>query len=328
MTADAERRSRLLSLKLRTLVREHCGDATTDTATPVPFAPGAGLVTDDAVWVLVDGDARHCLGAVLAWALPKNLPVHIVAESGTGVLGRRVALFDADVTVWHAEERTLLPAIAEPHPSTPSPSPAHLDFAPLIRTAGADVLVESGVVVGEVMGLEMCRVVDDPVTGSPRLEVGMGAHDREAFAMVHGDLPTEDALRHVIAAVAPHRMPGAPPHPFNQFAAERLHRWRALQDPALVGCASLAPADPPLPRTNVKDPVPCAARGQAIDGTSAIAVFVHGVVLDAVPWACDAADMHGADMIVLASRRRDVTPSLERLAAIAHVPVRFAFIGE
>lgn len=328
MTADDERRSRLLSVKLRALVREHGALADPDTATALPFAPGAALIAPDSVWVLVDGEARDSLGAVLAWALPKNLPVNIVAESGTGILARRAALFDTDVTVWHADARTLLPAIAEPHQSAPDPSPAHLDFVPLIRAAGADALVESGTVVGEVMGLEMCRVVDDPVSGSPRLEVGMGAHDREAFAMVHGDLPTEDALRQVIDAVAPHRMPGAAPHPFNQFAAERLHRWRATNDPSIVGLSALSPADPPVPRSNVKDPVPCAAVGDAADGSRAVAVFVHGVVLDAVPWACDAADMHGADHIVLAARRRDVVPSLERMAARSRRTVRFAFIGE
>ena len=58
---------------------------------------------------------------------------------------------------------------------------------------------------GEVRGLEVCRVVDDPHTGAVRLEVGVGAHDREAFAIVHGDVPTTEALAGVVRAVAEHR---------------------------------------------------------------------------------------------------------------------------
>ena len=52
------------------------------------------------------------------------------------------------------------------------------------------MVVEHGVVTGEVRGLEVCRVVDDRTTGDGvRLEVGVGAHDREAFAIIHGDVP-------------------------------------------------------------------------------------------------------------------------------------------
>ncbi len=59
-------------------------------------------------------------------------------------------------------------------------------------------------------GLEVCRVVDDPATGAVRLEVGVGAHDREAFAIMHGDVPTVEALAGVVRAVAEHRRTGPP----------------------------------------------------------------------------------------------------------------------
>ena len=206
---DTERRSRLLALKLRALIREHLGLTGDPDGRVEVFAPGAAFITNDAVWLLIDGDAARSLGGVLAWGTKFELPIHLVVENDSGLLARRAALFDVDITVWHADERVLLPALAEPHLPTTQAKPEHLAFTELIQSSGADALVEHGIVVGEVRGLEMCRVVDDVVSGVARLEVGMGVNDREAFAMVHGELPTEQALRNVIDAVAIHREPGA-----------------------------------------------------------------------------------------------------------------------
>ena len=156
----------------------------------------------------------------------------------------------------------------------------------------------------------------------------MGAHDREAFAMVHGDEPVEDALRRVIDSVAAHRREGADPHPFNRFGAERMLRWSATADPARVGFASLAPAEPPVRRTNVKDAVPCVAAGRDLDGDDGCVVFVHGVVLDAVPFAVDAADRAGLSSVTVAMRRRDLVASHEAMAARSRVRVRFALLDD
>lgn len=327
MSADAERRSRLLSLKLRALVRDHLGLDGDPAGTALVFSPGAAFVTSDATWLLVDGDAGRSLGGALAWAASHARPLNLLVERDSGVLARRVALFDSPVSVWHVDDRALLPAVAESCPQPASPPDSHRAFIPVIEDAGADAVIEHGVVVGEVRGLEMCRVVDDATSGEARLEVGMGAHDREAFAMVHGEMPTSEALRTVIESVQVHREVGAPAHPFNQFGAERLHRWRALRDPSLVGCTVLAPADPPVPRTNVKDTVPCAAVGTGTDGASETVVFVNGVDLDVVPFALDAAAYHGSNRAVVALRRRDMVSSMERLARSARLAVEFRFIG-
>lgn len=319
--ADAERRSRLLSLKLRALVRDHTGGD--DSGDAEVFEPGAALVRSDATWLLVETDTDRALGRALAWSLSRDgsdrRPVKILVERDSGLLARRAALFDLDVEVWHVDERSLLPAIADPHLPWVNPKPEHLAFADVIESAGADVNVEHGVVVGEVAGLEMCRVVDDGTTGETRLEVGMGAHDREAFAMVHGHLPTADALRQVIDAVAPHRTETAAPHPFNQFGAERLLRWQVLNEPSRAGFATLTPAEPPVVRKNLKDAVPCVARGTTVDGRDAVAVFAAGVDLDVVPFAVDVADREGVEHVVVALRSRDVVASIERLAAASHV---------
>ena len=326
MSADAERRSRLLSLKLRALVREHLGLDSDPVGTPEVFSLGAAFITDDSVWVLIDGDASRSLGPTLAWSSKFTRPVHLLVEQDSGVLARRATLFNASVSVWHVNEKSLLPAVVEPHLPRVDAEESHRALMPLIASSGADATVEHGVVIGEVRGLEMCRVVNDSITGEAKLEVGMGVNDREAFAMVHGELPTEQALRNVIEAVQVHREPGAMVHPFNQFGAERLHRWRALQDPASIGFVELSPVDPPVKRTNVKDPVPCVALGTLNEDVSAVAVFVNGIDLDVVPFSVDAADMHGVDHVVIAIRQRDVTSSLRTMAEVAAVFVTFAFI--
>jgi hypothetical protein len=311
---------------LRALVREHLGLESDLQGTPEVFPLGAAFLTDEDVWVLVDGDATRSLGATLAWASRFERPIQLLVERDSGIVARRAQFFSASLTVWHVDEKTLLPAVPEPHLPAAEPAVSHVALMPLIASSGADAVVEHGVVVGEVRGLEMCRVVNDSVTGEARLEVGMGVNDREAFAMVHGELPTEQALRNVIEAVQVHREIGAMVHPFNQFGAERLHRWRALQDPGSIGFKELRPADPPVKRTNLKDPIPCVSIGVTDKETSAVAIFVNGIDLDVVPFAVDAADMHGVQHVVVAVRQRDVTESIRRLTAMASLTVDLAFI--
>ncbi len=187
--------------------------------------------------------------------------MHVLADRATGLLARRAAAFTVPIEVWHVDERRLLPAVAEPLLPPPAPSPEHLALASVIEAGGAVPVVEHGVVTGEVRGLEVCRVVDDPITGAVRLEVGVGAHDREAFAIIHGDVPTVDALAGVVDAVLLHRRPGAVEHPLSRLVPERLLRWSLAADPAPLGLVDLVPVPPPQPRPNVKDRVPCSALG-------------------------------------------------------------------
>ena len=230
MTEDADRRSRLRSLKLLALVRDHL-DRTVD-GQPAAFPPGAAVIDDRTGWVLLEDEPARGLGAALAWALRNGAAeLNVLAHHGTGVLARRAAHVSMPVAVWHVEDRLLLPAMAEPPMAPVAPSPAHLALIPAIEAGGAVPNIEHGVVTGEVRGLEVCRVVDDAHSGAVRLEVGVGAHDREAFAILHGDIPAVEALAGVVDAVAAHRRPDGAEHPLNRLAPERLLRWRLEQDP-------------------------------------------------------------------------------------------------
>jgi hypothetical protein len=269
------------------LVGDHLGREV--TAEPASFPPGAAALVDDRVaWVLVDGDPARGLGPALAWARRRDAHhLHLLAERDTGLLARRAATFAFPITVWQVDGRSLQPAEALPLAVPPRPAPAHLALLPVIEAGGATPVIEHGVVMGEVRGLEVCRVVDDPVGGRARLEVGVGVHDREAFALIHGDVPGVDALAGVVEAVTRHRGVGAN-HPLDRLAPERLLRWRLEADPAALGLVSLAAAEPPVPRANVKDRAPCSARGGRADGSDVVVVCSVGVDLDLIPYATDA----------------------------------------
>lgn len=325
---DAARRSRLNGLKLRALVRDHLG--IDEVGEPERFAPGAALMHDDAAWVLLDDQPAARLGAALVWALRREAStVNVVAETSTGLLARRAAAFEPEVSVWHAEGRVLLPAVAEPHESS-DPVPAHHEpFRGTIVEGGAEPLIEHGVLVGEVRGLEVCRVVEDPHLETTRLEVGVGAHDREAFQMLHGDVPTTDSLARIVDSVAQHRHVGAPQHPLNRLAAERFIRWRLIDDPTLAGMESVAPVAPPVRRVNLKDPVPCVAIGTDSSGVDSVIVCSSGVDLDLVPFAADARLAIGEDLdLRIVLPERDLVRATEELAAILRRPPTFIALDD
>jgi hypothetical protein len=321
---DPSRLARLNNIKLTALVRDHLGGD--PTFRPGEFAGGAALLHGDEsadvdAWVLLAERPDRGLGAALAWALRQGATaLHVVAESGTGLLARRANGFALPIGVWHAEGRMLLPAVAEPLPTPPAVPETHQAFTDTIREAGATPGEEFGVLFGEVAGLEVCRVVDDPYLHSVRLEVGVGAHDREAFLALHGDKPSAPALADVVRSVVRHRVRPGTGHPLSWLAQERLLRAELVAHPEMIRASWVAIAAPPVPRTNLKDPVPCVAVAE-IDGVRTTVVCSVGVDLDAVPYCIDARLAAGIEPCVLVVPRRDVLPVQQLLAEAASPPV-------
>ncbi len=334
----AERRSRLLGVKLRALVAEHRGSEV--AGEPQPFPSGVALLDGRDAWVLIDGPASRTLGGALAWAVRRQAErLQVVADTDTGLLARRAARFTFPIEVWFAEERTLLPAPPAPLPPPPEADPAHLELVGLIEAAGATPNVEHGVVFGEVHGLEVCRVVDRPTVGhiaeiadhpipslgegepAVLLEVGVGDNDREAFQLLHGEIPTVEALRSVVATVADRRTTNAPQHPLNRLATERFLRWQLEEEPGLAGLAAVTPAPPPVPRPNLKDPVPCVAAGVDASGGEVTVVCSAGVDLDLAPFLADTFEMTGRELLVVL-RSRDLVPLTRELVGLLDVPVQ------
>ena len=89
----------------------------------------------------------------------------------------------------------------------------HESLRALIVQGGATPVIEHGMLIGEVRGLEVCRVVDRRFHRVAQVEVGIGQHDREAFQLCTVTFPTIEALRKVVPPLAPHRQEGAAPHP-------------------------------------------------------------------------------------------------------------------
>ncbi len=202
-------------------------------------------------------------------------------------------------------------------------------------------LVERGTVTGDVRGLEVCRVVDEPTVGnfaelndvpaemlpSPAdgviLEVGVGANDREAFQIIHGHLPKVEALAEVVAAVTRYRNTEAIQHPLNRMAPERFLRWQVQQDPSILGLSELHPMDPPVPRQSMKHPEPCVAHGTDTTGTPVAVVFSSGVDLDLTAFVADVTLALPDDIgrVLIAVPERDLVAATRDLAALLARPV-------
>jgi hypothetical protein len=215
--------------------------------------------------------------------------------------------------------------VAEP---ADAPAPLTEEFALLLADAGADVVVEHGVVAGEVLGLEIARVVvaED---GSAALEVGVGRHDREAFAMVHGDVPTREALASVITTVRENRRAGTESHPLSRLAQERWVRAVLVERPDLVGCARLTPVVPLLPRDSVKDVVPACLVGEDLEGRAVVVACSVGIDLDLVPTAAEVRAHHAPDArLLLALPARDDSPVTRRIAARLRAPAEIVVLPD
>ena len=346
---DVERRASLNGAKLAALVNGRWGaterrrGAIGATATLIDPAPA-----DDGVaragWVLADADAsaERALGPALVWADRQQVTeLHLIADSGAGVAGtlaRQAAAFTDPPDVWAVEGTSLVAAEPAPVPRRDD-APAPSELVDLLIDAGLEIVVEGGMVRGEINGLEVARIVHGETTAgepidAPRLEVGVGKADRELTAMVHSGLPAVDQLGRVVAIVRGRRQAGAPRHPLNQLVPDRWLRAVLCRDPGLVGLASLRPAEGARPRPNLSERDVAIATGAAEDGRPVVVACAVGIALDLVPFAADArnaiealADPDGPSMrLLLAVPARDDHATIRRLAARLRSPADVVLI--
>lgn len=326
----------------RSMVRAAMGFGGIDhaSASDIELGRFVGLRNKDALWVWArpitsdagspNSGATGVLGTTLTTVAQSRLrspspikQVTIVGEAGSlGVVARQAAYFPLDIAVMEVDGSTLSSVAPASHAECREPSAAHLGFAELFRSAGAEVVVEHGVVAAEVKGLEVARVVDED--GTARMRIGVGVHDRETFRMLHGDNLSVDHLRDVVRHVAQHRAVGAPAHPLNRLAPERALRTAVSEEPTRIKARGVQPAEPPIARVNLKDSVPCVATVTMLDGADAVVVFTAGVMVDAVPFAADARERvnPGAQLLIVADAR-NVLPTQLHLAAMLRQPASF-----
>jgi hypothetical protein len=291
-------------------------------------AAGAALVdaAGRTAWVLADGPGDRSLGPALVWADRQEVTdLHLLVDDGAGAVARQAGLFAPAPTVWAVEGTALVEAQPAPVPPPVEPT-APADLVDLLIDAGVEVVVEDGVVRGEVNGLEVARIVAGETTAgvpldAPLLEVGVGKADRELTAMVHGELAPVDRLARVVEIVRGHRRPGAARHPLNQLVPDRWLRAVLVRDPGRVGLASLRPAEGPRPRRNLTERGAALAVGSTAGGEPVVVACSVGVAADLVPAAADARTALDPEArLVLAVPERDDHPSTRRLAARLRAP--------
>lgn len=288
---------------------------------------GAAAASDGVAWVAPPIDQPVGVGAALAWATRHGANrLHMFVEVGgtaahdLGAVARRGGQFAHPVAVFSIDgtDVSIVEAAAPEPVAVPAPSTEEQRL--LLEQSGVDVVIEEGDVLGEVLGLEIARVVVDD-DGTSRLEVGVGRFDREAFALLHGDLSPPEALARAIEEVGAVRRPDAEPHPINRVARERWLRHHLIAHPDLVGADTLRAADATRPRAGLRDATIAVAVGERGDGSSVVVAASVGVDLEAVPDAADARLRHApdADLIVVVPPRDD-HPITRDLAAMLARP--------
>lgn len=306
------------------MAASQCG-ANTASFEAVNFPFGNAALHENVGWIYISEQHARALSPALLWAEKHNIAsLNLISEFDSEVLARRAALFTRQVSVWSVHDGQVLPAVTVGPLPQRNVLPSHERFAAMIESSGADVVREHGLLTGEVFGLEVCRVVNEDIGDDARLEIGVGAHDRETFQLVYGREATTESLVRVVGVVQDHRSVGSVPHPLNRLAPERFLRHRLMLDPALVNAESLIPVEPPVVRMNVKDEMPCVLQGVLANGAQVVVVCTASIDVDVVAFGADARlrTLPNAELVI-ATHTNNVTPSLHKLAQSLHKAARF-----
>ncbi|HVM06947.1 MAG TPA: hypothetical protein VM345_00665 [Acidimicrobiales bacterium] len=320
MTIDPSRRENLLKAKLRGLVRSRWASALT-TARDGGLPGGAALLAGDTAWALGEDEPGRSLGPALAWARKNGASqLHLLVAADAGTLARRAGRFSMPTTVWQIVGTELAEVDPEPLPPEPPLAEGADAFRGLLERAGTDPVVEHGILRGEILGLEVARIVDDE--HGVHLEVGVGKHDREAHKEARGTSQGLDALFEVVRTVAEYRRPGKEGHEAFHLAPERWLRTVVMHKPELVDAepGSLEPVSSPVFRSDLRRPAPAPLRGTTTAGRPLLVVCSVGLDLDVMSGTADAYEADGREPeLVLCIPASDAYPAIRDLAAL-HVP--------
>ena len=303
---------------MRALVVDEIGDSGDDLV-----VDGGHCFDGDRLWVLASDDApERALGAaVLRAGRHGGAPLTVCFDDldAAGVAARRAAVLSPVPEIRFIEGRSLVPVLpAEAAPPVDAP-PAPAGFVDLCLGVGVQPLVEHGIWRGEVLGLEVVRVVEDPELGS-QVQIGVGRFDREAGVLLHGDQPQGESLAAAADLIRSRRRTGAGAHPLATLCRERWLRHDLVADPSILGLDDLVAVDPADERPNLRDPAPAPALGTGPDGERVLAICSVGVDPCVVSAAAELVLRESPDRIMVALPGRDVLPAVERALARLVVP--------
>lgn len=249
----------------------------------------------------------------------------VFADEGADLLARLAGYFAFPIEARRVVGASSQRAEPEPLPVLlPGPEGAE-SLLEVLESRDLEVVLEDGSWRGELLGLEVARVVRWPVEtggdGLLHIEAGVGRFDRDATAAMHrGEDPVE-GLGRAIEMVRRHRHPGAAPHPVSLAARPRWLRAAAIADPARVGAAELTAVQTTFPPSSVRETSPAAALGTGQDGRALLVVFSTGASLDLVPVAADTRALVAPDATLrLAVPARDRLAALDDLASLLVTP--------
>ena len=188
------------------------------------------------------------------------------------------------------------------------------------------MVVEAGLVLAEVNGLEVARAVvgDD---GADRIEVGVGLYDRVGHNVMSAGRPIDRTLADVVARVAAVRQPAAGAHAFNRLCRERWLRTALVAEPALVGLVDLRPIDPLPPRASLLDVCAAPALGTDVDGSAVLVMASAGIDPGLAVSTSAIAQREDPRRIVVALPSRDRLAPIERLLTRLRWPVEMVGIA-
>lgn len=332
MALTAQQRAQFLQAKLRALITEQWSvDPSTLTAVPFPAAAGFVAATTGVGWVLVPEKTVNAdpmdsrapgqrlldgwLGGAVVWRHRQGLhTLNVLGDLDSPADARRNALLKSPLSLFVVVGRSVVPMQSAPYVPAPAPDAVTMLQAETIVAGGADAVIEGGVLRAEVLGLEVGRVVSagEADDGVPRLEVGVGRHDRLAQSMMYGGAADVlVGLREAVGAVRTHRAAHRGTHPANQLSRERWMRDVLCAQPDLVGCRRLEPvASTEEPALKVSSPA-CAV-GETVGGESMIIGCSVGVDLHAPFVVADTAAFLGGSYV----HRRLVVPEGDDLPAV------------
>jgi hypothetical protein len=211
------------------------------------------------------------------------------------------------------------------------------NLAPIVKrleAAGLEAVWEHGVLTGEWLGLEVARAAVDPDSSAVRLDVGVGAHDREANRVLYPDFIPESFLDQAVATVRELRRPDAPSHPANVAAPERWLRAVLVRGGGVGGVDGFRVAPPPERRADLRRRAVAPAWGTGAAGEPVVVVCSVGIDPDVVPQAADARAQApgwpgfppGPPRLLLALPEGDDHPLTRRLCAALAAPAEVVTI--
>ena len=258
------------------------------------------------------------VGGVLLWAQQSSVKLEaIVVEEKAALVDRWLDGFASRPVVRTLERRLLALPTTPAAADSPPPAPAVPSAFDIV---GVEVVIENGVVLAEVNGLEVARVVVDG-DGTERIEVGVGLYDRAGHKVMSAGRPVAAILADVVAKVAEVRRPSASSHTFNRLCRERWLRTALVTEPVLVDLVDLRPVDPLPLRVSLLDACPAPALGTDGDGSTVLVMASAGVDPGLAVSTAAIAQRDDPDRIVVAVPPRDRLAPVQRLLTRLRWPV-------